>query len=187
MGSGTKDVGVEHIVGAVEDHKFREELRSCQNFLVDSELGTERHKVFNYAVEDLNETIVNEKLDQFFNNLKCATKKNLAFGFIVKSVEDGRFRYFYAHENKTLIDRSKFVCTRDDLAKLKVILNKPDVIESGSRGRLSTKTRFYNLTTLTEFAALLIEVSMGCKKAVLTEPLLKNHPINCLTCEETTR
>ena len=65
IGSGTRDVDVEHIVGDVEDHSLREELRSCQHFLVDSELERARHKVFNYAVEALNETIVNEKLDHF--------------------------------------------------------------------------------------------------------------------------
>ena len=37
IGSGTRDVDVEHIVGDVDDHKMREELRSCQHFLVDSE------------------------------------------------------------------------------------------------------------------------------------------------------
>ena len=83
IGSGTKDVDVEHIVGDVDDHKLWEELRSCQYFLVDSELERARHKVFNYAVETLNETIVNEKLDHFFNNLKCAAKVNPAFGFIL--------------------------------------------------------------------------------------------------------
>ena len=54
---------VEHIVGDVEDHSLREELRCCQHFLVNSELERERHKVFNYGVETLNETVVNEKLD----------------------------------------------------------------------------------------------------------------------------
>ena len=72
IGSGTSDVDVEHIVGDVDDHKLREELRSCQHFLVDSKLERARHKLFNYAVETPNETIVNEKLDLFFNNLKCA-------------------------------------------------------------------------------------------------------------------
>ena len=60
MGSRTRDVDVEHIVSDVEDHRLREELRSCQHFLVDSELETARHKAFNYAVETLNESIVNE-------------------------------------------------------------------------------------------------------------------------------
>ena len=67
IGSGTRDVDVEHIVGDVEDHSLREELRSCQRFLADSELEKSRHKVFNYSVETLNETIVNEKLDHFFS------------------------------------------------------------------------------------------------------------------------
>ena len=42
---------VEHIMGDVEDHMLREELRFCQHFLVDSELERARHKVFNHAVE----------------------------------------------------------------------------------------------------------------------------------------
>ena len=128
IGSRTRDVDVQHIVGDVDDHKLREELRSCQHFLVDSELERARHKVFNYAVETLNETIVNEKLDHFFNNSKCAAKVNLAFGFILKNIEDGGFRYFYAHENITILERSKLVCTHHDLGKLKEFLNQTDLI-----------------------------------------------------------
>ena len=112
---------------------------------------------------------------------------NLAFGFILKNMEDGRFRYFYAHENNTLLDRSKHVCTQDELTNLRDILNKSDVIESCSREKMNTKWRFYNLTNLNVFAALLKDVPMGCKNAVLPEPLLRNGTINCLTFEEVTR
>ena len=187
IGSRTKDVDVEHIVGDVEDQSLREGLRSFQHFLVDSKFESARHKVFNYAVETLNETIVNEKLDHFFNNLKCAAKVKLAFGFILKNIEDGGSRYSNAHENNTLLDRSKLVCTHDDLAKLKDFLNKTDVIESSSQERMNTKLRFYKLTNLTVFAALLKDLPMGCKDAVLPEPLLKNHTINCLKFKENTR
>ena len=103
-----------------------------------------------------------------------------------KKIEDGVFRYFYAHENNTLLDRSELVCTHDDLAKLKDFLNKTDVIESFSRERTNTKWRFYKLTNLTVFAALLKDVPMGCKNTVLPESLLKNHTTNCLTYEEKT-
>ena len=133
IGTRTRDVDVEHIVGDVEHHRLREKLRSCQHFLKDSELERTRHKVFNYAAETSNETIVNEKLGQFSNNLKCAAKVNLASGFILKNLDDGCFRYFYAHENNTLLDRSKVMCTHDDSAKLKDFLNKTDAIESCSR------------------------------------------------------
>ena len=51
IGSITKNVHMEHVVGDVEHDRLREELRSCQQFLVDSELEKARHKVFNYAVE----------------------------------------------------------------------------------------------------------------------------------------
>ena len=166
---------------------MREELRSCQHFLADSEFERTRHKVFNYAVETRNETIVNEKLDHFFNNSKCAGKNNLAFGFILKNIEDRGFRYFYSHENNTLLDRSKLVCTHDDLTKLKKFFNKTDVIESCSRERMNTKKRFYKLTNLTVVVALLKDVLMGCKNAVLPKALLKNHTTNCLTIEGNTR
>ena len=127
------------------------------------------------------------EIDHFFINLKCTGNVNLAFGFFLNNMEDGGFRYFYVHENNTLLDRSKLVCTHDALAKLKGFFNKTDVIESCSRERMNTKWRFYNLTNLTVFAASLKHVPMGCKNAVLPEPLLKNHTINCLTSEEKTR
>ena len=92
IGSRTRDVDVEHIVRDVENHSLREELRSCQHFLVDSELESARHKVFNYAIEKLNAEIVDEKIDHFFDNLKSAAKVNLAFGFVLKSIEEGGFR-----------------------------------------------------------------------------------------------
>ena len=154
---------------------------------MDSELERVRHKVFNYAVETLNETIVNEKLDQFFNNLKCAAKVNLVLGLILKNMEDGGFRYFYAHENNNLLERPKLLCTHDDMAKLKDFLNKTDVKESCSRERMNTKWRFYKLTNLTVFAALLNDVPIWCKNAVLPEPLLKNHTFHCLTFEQNTK
>ena len=75
----------------------------------------------------------------------------------------------------------------DDLAKLKDFFNKTNVIESCSRERMNTKWRFYKLTNLTVFAALLKDVPMGCKDAVLPEPLLKSHTINCFTFEENTK
>ena len=67
---------------------------------------------------------------------------NLAFGFILKYIEDGGFRYFYEHENDSLLDRSKLVCTKDNLAEFEDTLAKTDVIESSSREKKNTKWRF---------------------------------------------
>ena len=70
---------------------------------------------------------------------------------------------------------------------MKDFLNQTDVIESCGREKTNTKWKFYNLTNLTVFAALLKDVPMECKNAILPELLLKNHTINCLTFEESTR
>ena len=186
IGSGLRDVDVESIVGDVEDHRMREELNSCQHFLVDSEHERAIHKVFSYAIKNLNAEIADKKLDHFFNNLMCSTQVNLALRFILKIIEDGGFRYFYAHENITLLDRSKFVRTGDDLAKLKDFINKTDAIEFCSRERMDAKWRSNKLTNLTVFAALLKNLHVGCKDAILPKPPLRNGTINCPTYEENT-
>ena len=72
---------VEQIVGNIEDHRLREELSSCQHFLVDSELERATHKVFNYAVQTLNQIIVNEKLDLFFQQFELCSKSVSGFWF----------------------------------------------------------------------------------------------------------
>ena len=177
----------EGVINEVDDANLKKELCSCQQFPVDCELERVRHKVFNNAIDNLKAKILNEKLGHYFNNLKWAAKANLTYGFTLKNLEVGGFIYFNAHENNTIMDWSKLVCTTVNWAKLKDFLNKTDVIESCSRERKNTKWKFYKLTNLTLFAALLKEVPMGCKDTVLPEPLLKNHTINCLTYEENTR
>ena len=128
--------------------------------LVDSEMQKGRHSVFNFVVSNFTARVIEEKLDQVLDILKCAVKLNLALGFILKSFEDGRFRYFYAHENNTLLEQYKLVSNKDDKAKLKEILKETDVIESCTKGRSNTKWRFFKITDLTIFAALLREARM---------------------------
>ena len=73
------------------------------------------------------------------------------------------------------------------MATLRKILKKTDVIESCTKERSNTKWRFSKLTNLTIFAALLRDIPMGCKDAVLPETFLKNHTVNCITFEKNTR
>ena len=69
---------------------------------------------------------------------------------------------------------------KDDMIKLKEILKKTDVIESCRKEMSNTKWRFFKLTNLTIFAALLRDIPMGCKDAVLPESLLKITQLNAL-------
>ena len=180
----TENADADDIVNEVDDANLKEEFRSGQHFFADSELQCARHKVFEYAMENLNPKFVPGNIAQFFNNSRCAMRVNLAVGFELRSIEVGGLICFYAHENDTLLYRSQIVCTRDDFAKLKNFLIITDVIESSIREKMNTKQRFYKLTNPTVFAALLKDVPMGCKDAVLPELLLQNGTINCLTFEE---
>ena len=184
IGFGASSIDVDDIVGDDDDQSLREELQSCKHFLVDSEIQKGRHSVFNFAVNNLTAQVIEEKLDRVLDKLKCVAKLNLALGFILKNIEDGKFRYFYAHENNTLLEQSKLVSNKDDMAKLKEILKKTDVVESCTKERANTKWRFFKLTNLTIFAAVLKGIPMGCKDAVVPESLLKNHTVNCLTFEK---
>ena len=66
---------------------------------------------------------------------------------MLKNVE-GSCRYYYAHENITLVERSKLVATTKDLTKIKNLLSNTDVIESCTRKRANTKRKFYKLTNV---------------------------------------
>ena len=139
IGFGASNIDVEDIVGDVDDQSLREELQSCRRFLVDSEIQKGRHSVFNFAVNNLTAQVIEEKLDRVLDKLKCVAKLNLALGFFLKNIEDGKFRYFYAYENNTLLEESKLVSNKDDMTKLKEILKKTDLIESCTKERSNTK------------------------------------------------
>ena len=187
IGFGASDINVEDIVGDVDDQSLREELESCNHFLADNEMENGRHRVFNFAMSSFDMSLLNDKLDYVFKELKCAAKFNLAFGFVLRNVEDGSCRHFYAHENNTVMERPKLVCTQAEITNLKDRMPKMDIVGICNRERSNTKWKFYKLTNSTIFASLLKDVPMGCKDTVLPEPLLKNHIVNCLTFERNTR
>ena len=91
--TNTTNVESDDIHKEVVDMNLKEDFRSCQQFSVDSQPECARGKVFNFAIRNLDATIVAEKLDHIFNNLKCAAKMNLIFGFILKNIEDGKLKY----------------------------------------------------------------------------------------------
>ena len=120
MGFGASNIIVEDIEGNVDDQSLREELESCKHFLTDTEMKNGRHRVFNFAMLSFDIFLPNDKLNYVFKELKCAAKVNLAFGFVLKNIEDGRCRHFYAHENNTITERAKNVCIQADSTNLRV-------------------------------------------------------------------
>ena len=187
MGFGASNIDVEDGVGDVGDVKLREELEPCEHFLTNTEMKNGRHTVFNFAMSSFDISLLNDKLDFVFNELKCAAKVNLAFGFVLKNIEDGMCRYFYAHDNNTFAERTKLVCTQVDMTNLNDKMQKMDIVDICTRERANTNWIIYKLENLTFCASLLKGVPMGCKDKVLPEPLLRNCNDNCLTFKRNTK
>ena len=166
IGFGASNIDVEDIVEDGDDHSLREELESCKHFLTDTELENGRHRVFNFAMSFFDMSLLNDKLDYVFKEPKCAAKVNLAIGFVLKNIEEGMCRYFYAHENNTIMETAKLVCTQVDMTNLKDRMQKLDIIDICTRERANTKWKFYKLTTSTNFASLLKDVPLGCKDSL---------------------
>ena len=79
------------------------------------------------------------------------------------------------------------MATNEEITKIQKLLINSDVIELCKRERANTERRFNELANDTFSAAILKEVSMGCKDIVLPNPLLKNQAVKCLTFEENNR
>ena len=186
IGFGANNIDVEDIVGAVDDRSLREELESCKHFLTETEMENGRHRLFNFVMSSFDIYLLNDKLDYVFEELKCAAKINLAFGFVLKNIEDGMCRYFYAHENNTVKEIANLVCTQVDMTNVKDRMQKIDTVDLFTQERANSKWKFYKLINITTFASLLKDVLMGCKDTVLPEPLLRNCNVNCYTFERNT-
>ena len=139
IGFEANNTDVEDIVGDVDDQKLREELESCKHFLTDTEMENGRQRVFKFAMSSFEMSLLNDKLDYVFEELKSAAKVKLAFGFLLKNFEDGMCRYFYAHENNTIMERAKLVCTQADMTNLKDRMQKLYIVDVCNRERAYTK------------------------------------------------
>ena len=107
--------------------------------------------------------------------------------FFAQECGNGACRYYYAHKNNNLMERSKLVAIKGDLVGIKNVLSNTILIEACTKERAKTKSIFHKLTKVNVFAALLSKDPMVYKHAVLPEPLTKNHTVNCLTNDENTR
>ena len=91
------------------------------------------------------------------------------------------------HNKKNLMRPSESIETEENLVKISKVLSKTGVVEAATKKQPDTKWKFYKLTNVTVFAALLEENLKGCEDALLPISLKKFHTGNCLIYEENTR
>ena len=148
--------------------------------LVDSELVRGRQHVLNFASNRIDSSFLMDKLQYVYENLQCANI-NMALGFVLRNVEDGKCRYFYAHENNLLLERSQLIANKEHLLELQKSVDDVNIVELSARERSSTKWKFLFATNVTFFAALLKSIPVGCKDILLPPHLVKRADVNCFT------
>ena len=124
---------------------LRKELEFYKRFLTDTQMENGRHRVFNFSTSPFDNTLLNNKLVYVFKELKFAAKVNLAFAFLLKNIEYGMCKYFYAHENNTIMERGKLVNTQADMTNLKGRMHKMDTVEICTRELAKRNGNFTNL------------------------------------------
>ena len=154
-------------------------MSACQHFLVDTEMEITFH-LCNFQMSKLDSKNINEKLEEVFNKLESATKINIALGFVLRNVKTGEYRFYYAHENNTLFEKTHLLSTKADLIEIQGKVEKFDIVEQCTQERLNIKWRFKLITNVTIFAALLKNIPMECPDSVLPELLPRQTQVNFL-------
>ena len=126
-------------------------------------------------MEILDAHTLSQNLDTVLEKLKCAAKLNVAFGFVLKNVEDGSCRYYYAHENNAFMERLKCMATKWDFVKLENVLNNTDVIQACTKERANTNWNFYALTNMTVLLLYSEKFPWGVKTQYCQSHLQKLH------------
>ena len=152
-----------------------------QQFLFDWKLEQGDHVTFNFALESFSIEKLNSKLNDVFSHLKYAAKVNVAFGFVMKNIDDSRCRFVYPQGKNSMLGKYKLLITGDDLKHFKAMIAAKNVKTACTRGMVDTKWQFLKLTNGTVFAVLLKNIPMCCRNAVLPDHLLKERFINCIT------
>ena len=128
-------------MGDYDDQALRQQLTACQHVLVDSEFFGSRQHVCNFASTNVTPKFLREKIRQVFESLHWAAKVNLALGFVLRNVEDGSYRYFYAHEINILVERSLLIANRGNTTEIQQRLDDLNIVELCTKERFSTKRK----------------------------------------------
>ena len=83
---------------------------------------------------------------------------------MLRNIETDEYRYFYAHENNTLLDKSITLCTKAGLTTIQNKVNEQDSIEVCTQERQITKWRFKLINNVAFFCSLTEKRTQGMSR-----------------------
>ena len=122
-------VNLDAFMGNYDDQALGQELTSCQHFLVDSKVLRGTQYNYKFASTNVIPKLPQEKIQQVLESLHCAAEVNLAQGFVLRKVEHGSYRYFYAHGCNLLLERSLLIANKEDMTEFQQRLDDLNIVE----------------------------------------------------------
>ena len=86
------EIDFDTIMGDHANQEIWNELSSVKHFLIDSDSFRRKHKIFSFAITELNPQLISDKLRTVFSKLDNVAKLNISLGFVLRNIETGDYR-----------------------------------------------------------------------------------------------
>ena len=117
---------------------------------------------FNHEINnDVSYAAFDEHLDEIYNHQNNAFKVNISFGYVLRHTETRELRFFYPHQNETILPSPVTVRNRKTLRLLKDELRRTDILQKLFFQRPNTKWTLYQLSVVRYTVFHLIEFPLG--------------------------
>lgn len=119
------------------------------SFILQSHHSTPSSSVYNFPTNDnVSYTDLVDHVKYIYQQENRTFKFNIAFGFILKNIETGEYRYFKPYENLNYLPTSYFISGQEDIKTLSKDMKKLDIISHILQQRKNTKFKAVLITNV---------------------------------------
>ena len=115
--------------------------------------------LFNFYYSDDVCNLIDRLAKTIMKNQENRFKINYGFGFVLKNIETGEFRYYHASNNSLMLDAAVLISNEAKLNKFLAQIADEDFLDSASHP--DTKWRLYQITNLLFFVNHLKQAPLG--------------------------
>ena len=164
-----------------DDKSFKEVFEANKRFILEGNTDDEVQATVNIPLNnDIDiDTIISEITDIAQRETR-AFKVQFSFGFILRHVDTGDFRYFIPDRNETVLNRPFFISTMADVEKLRRELEALDLMHHLLKNRKDTKWKLFFLSNM-KIYIFKTSYLLGNAHTILPDYIEKHQSIHALT------
>ena len=116
------------------------------------ERGKRRGKLmdeYNYKVDnDIQYSTIYNHLNEIYQEQEYSFKMNISFGYVLRHSETRELRFFYPHQNESILRGPVTISNKKSLRRVKDKLRQTDILQKLFLQRPDTKWTFYRLVSV---------------------------------------